>query len=159
MARLHAAAPAPTSRIRSGHVLGTDRARLERGQQAELVRRRHGGRSVQCIRHPPERLGNRGRIVAFHEMVPTVPAVPSTVTSWPSCNADVPFPVATTAGTPYSRAMIAGCDRGPPVSVTRAPTLAKSTDKTGDVTGQTSTSPARSLPNSASFLVTRTGPV
>ena len=38
--------------------------------------------------------------------------------------------------------MIAGCDRTPPVSVTRAPTLGNRTDRAGEVIGHTMTSPA-----------------
>jgi hypothetical protein len=46
----------------------------------------------------------------------------------------------------YSLAMIAGWDRIPPVSVTRAPMLGNSTDQIGEVIGQTSTSPASPNP-------------
>lgn len=66
--------------------------------------------------------------------------VPSTVTTSPSCSCDVLTRVAMTAGTRNSRAMIAGWDKIPPVSVTSAPTLGKRTDHTGDVAGHTSTS-------------------
>ena len=55
--------------------------------------------------------------------------------------------------------MIAGWDRMPPESVTNAPTLGKSTDHTGEVTGHTKTSPARSRSNSDSEWMTRTVPV
>jgi len=49
-----------------------------------------------------------------------MPASPSTVTRWPSRRRSVAFRVATTAGIRYSRAMIAGWERMPPVSVTSA---------------------------------------
>jgi hypothetical protein len=53
----------------------------------------------------------------------TVPVVPSTVTTWSSRSCAVPIRVATTAGRPNSRAMIAGLDKIPPESVTSAPAL------------------------------------
>lgn len=49
-------------------------------------------------------------------------------------------------------------ESAPPVSVTSAPALEKSTDHTGEVIGQTRTSPGRSLWNSPSCRITRTGP-
>lgn len=47
----------------------------------------------------------------------TNPLVPSTVTVSPSHSWVVPVPVASTAGTPYSRAMTAACASTPPPSV------------------------------------------
>jgi hypothetical protein len=56
----------------------------------------------------------------------TVPASPSTSTSWPSWSSAVAFPVPTTAGMPYSRATSAQWLRMPPVSETTAAAVAKS---------------------------------
>jgi hypothetical protein len=55
--------------------------------------------------------------------------------------------------------MMAGCDKIPPLSVTSAPMVGNSTDHTGEVIGQTSTSPGRSFPNPNSSSTTRTGPL
>jgi hypothetical protein len=60
-------------------------------------------------------------------------------------------------------AMLTGDDgwmrQDPPVSVTSAPMVGNSTDHTGEVMGQTSTSPGCSLPNWNSSSTSRTGPV
>lgn len=76
----------------------------------------------------------------------------------PSRSTVVAFRVPTTAGIPNSRAMIAGCDSAPPLSVIRPARFENSTDHTGEVIGQTSTSQGWSLWNSDSFLITRAGP-
>ena len=64
------------------------------------------------------------------------------MTVCPSRSLAVAFPVATTAGMPYSLAIMAEWERTPPVSVIRAPILGKSRDHTGEVMGDMSTSPA-----------------
>src|SRR5687767_8603230 len=54
--------------------------------------------------------------------------------------------------------MMAGCDNVPPASVTMAPAEGNSTDHEGLADAHTRTSPARSLPNSASEPITFTLP-
>ncbi len=54
---------------------------------------------------------------------------------------------------------MAGWDRAPPVSVTRALKLGKTIDQAGEVMGHTSTSPACILPKPDSLMITRTGVV
>ena len=54
--------------------------------------------------------------------------------------------------------MIAGCERIPPESVTSAPTFANRIDHTGDVIGQTSTSPGWMRSNCSSPVITRAVP-
>ena len=49
-----------------------------------------------------------------YSTISTRPAAPSTQTIWPSRSWVVADPVPTTAGMPYSRATIAGCDNTPP---------------------------------------------
>ena len=69
-----------------------------------------------------------------------------------------PF-TATTAGIPYSRAVIAGCESAPPVSVTIPATIANSGVHDGVVGTHTSTSPGRSRRPILGSCSTRAGPV
>src|SRR5690606_39934782 len=64
-----------------------------------------------------------------------------------------------TAGIPYSLATIAAWEARPPVSTTTAAARWNSGVHDGLVYGQTSTSPAASLPNSDGPRTTVTGPV
>src|SRR3990172_4174873 len=56
----------------------------------------------------------------------TFPVLPSTVTRIPVCSRAVASPQPTTAGIPYSRAMIEACDAAAPTSVTTAAPRLKS---------------------------------
>ena len=63
-------------------------------------------------------------------------------------------PVATTAGRPNSRAMMAGWLSGPPLSQTTAPIDANTMHHAGEVVGQTRTSPGSRRTKSSSSLTT-----
>ena len=88
----------------------------------------------------------------------TVPAVPSTSTTSPSCKAVVPTIVAHTHGTPYSLLMIAACVSSPPPSHTAAAIRSNAGVQLGDVAAHTSTSPCRSSTMSSACETTRTVP-
>ena len=81
--------------------------------------------------------------------VRTRPALPSTVTTWPSWRRVVASRTPSTAGMPYSRATMAACDSSPPVSATTAEAEANSGVQAGSVAWQTRTSPGRRRLNPA----------
>src|SRR5687767_11030734 len=72
----------------------------------------------------------------------TFPVEPSTVTRIPVRRREVASTQPTTAGIPYSRAMIEACDAALPTSVTTAAALVNSGVHAGAVSGATRISPA-----------------
>ena len=88
----------------------------------------------------------------------TLPVVPSTMTRIPVRRRDVASPQPTTAGIPYSRAMIEACAAALPTSVTTAAARVKSGVQAGAVSGATRISPGWSSSNSSGPRITRTVP-
>ena len=78
----------------------------------------------------------------------TLPVAPSTVTRIPVRSRAVASPQPTTAGIPYSRAMIEACAAALPTSVTTAAARVKSGVQAGAVSGATRISPGWSSSNS-----------
>ena len=95
----------------------------------------------------------------FPQAGSTFPVVPSTVTRIPVRNLAVASPQPTTAGIPYSRAMIEACAAALPTSVTTATALVNSGVHAGAVNGATRTSPGRSSSNCCGPRMTRTRPL
>ncbi len=89
----------------------------------------------------------------------TVPAPPSTVTTFPSTSARVASCAPTMHGSPSSRATIAACDVMPPASVTIAAARRMIGTQSGDVMRVTSISPACIADSSLGDSRTRTAPI
>ena len=88
----------------------------------------------------------------------TTPVLPFTRSRSPVCTTLVPMPVATTAGSSYSRETIAACDMMPPPSETAAAMRAKTIDQLGAVSGQTRISPSSRVSSSSALWTTRATP-
>src|SRR5207249_3962867 len=117
----------------AGH--GNIGARLRQGDRHRAVL----GRAVA------DNEGDFARQTRHQSSILTSPVRPSTVIRSPSLIIAVAPGQPTTAGSPYSRAAIAACERRPPESVTRAPAIENSGVQLGVVVTQTRTSPAPNL--------------
>src|SRR5207249_3316770 len=94
----------------------------------------------------------------FYPSIVTSPASPSTRTRTPSAMRSVASRVPTTPGMPYSREMIAACERRPPASVTIPPRSGRRMLKASVVDSVTSTSPLAIRPNWEGPETRRAGP-
>src|SRR5579872_669399 len=117
--------------------------------------RREGHR--RCRRHR-RGLGARHAGAPARSRMVTTPWSPSTRMRSPVFTSCVPTPVATTAGSSYSRETMAACDMIPPPSETAAAMRAKTIDQLGAVSGQTRISPSTSSDSSSTRCTTRATP-